>query len=221
MSPSSRSALCDIDLIIRPKMKRIAFSLGLLGSALALDDSIAKQFFSTVESGAGAEAVANFIAEGATFSAQSGPLVEVHTLSGYADWMHGICSAFPDCGYDLKSWAVDQANQKVVAFATFKGTQTGPGPVDPPTGKSLNSDYVYVMTVDDEGKVTDMVKIWNDHWATCQAGWTPAEQCPKQALVAPPVPKKKEEVKVEKSTQEKKTKGKKSSKSKGSKKDEL
>ena len=40
----------------------------------------------------------------------------------------------------------------------------------PPTGKSLSTDYVYVMEFD-AGKIKHMQKIWNSGWAMKQVGW--------------------------------------------------
>ena len=58
-----------------------------------------------------------------------------------------------------------------LAFATFTGTHTGDGgPVDP-TGKTANSHYVYAITVNDDNKVSHLVKIWNAPWALGELGW--------------------------------------------------
>ena len=58
----------------------------------------------------------------------------------------------------------------VTAFAVFHGTQTGPGPVDPPTGKTVAADYVYAMEFDGD-KIRHMTKIWNDAHSLQQLGW--------------------------------------------------
>jgi hypothetical protein len=52
----------------------------------------------------------------------------------------------------------------------FKGTQTGPGPVDPPTGKSVAADYVYAMEFDGD-RIRHMTKIWNDVQSLRELGW--------------------------------------------------
>jgi hypothetical protein len=44
-----------------------------------------------------------------------------------------------------------------------------PGPI-PPTGKSTNTDYVYVMQFDGD-KIRHMTKIWNAGWALKELGW--------------------------------------------------
>ena len=77
---------------------------------------------------------------------------------------------FPDASYELKSFAIDERRQNVSAFAVFRATNTGPGGPVSPTGKSIATDYVYVMQFKGE-KIAHMTKIWNDSIALKQAGW--------------------------------------------------
>ena len=48
----------------------------------------------------------------------------------------------------MRSFAVDEARHNVTAFGIFRGTHTGEGGPVPPTGKSAEADYVYVMEFD-------------------------------------------------------------------------
>ncbi|MBN8871769.1 MAG: nuclear transport factor 2 family protein [Rhodospirillales bacterium] len=130
----------------------------------------ARAFFEACETGQGWAACAPFCTADATFAAQAEPLAEVKTLPAYCDWMAAICRMMPDAGYDLQAWAVDEERQSVVAYAVFHGTHTGPGGPVPPTGKSLRSDYVYVMRFAG-GKISHMTKIWNAPWAMRALGW--------------------------------------------------
>jgi hypothetical protein len=77
---------------------------------------------------------------------------------------------FPDGHYELESFSTDEGRSVVTAFAVFHGTQTGPGPVDPPTGKSVAADYVYAMEFDGD-RIRHMTKIWNDLHSLKQLGW--------------------------------------------------
>jgi len=52
----------------------------------------------------------------------------------------------------------------------FHATHTGPGGPVAPTGKSLKTDYVYVMQFTGD-KIGHMTKIWNDGLALKQVGW--------------------------------------------------
>jgi steroid delta-isomerase-like uncharacterized protein len=97
-------------------------------------------------------------------------LAGITTLADYADWMKGILTLMPDADYDLRFFGVDEARSSVAAYAVFTGTHTGEGGPVPPTGRSMSTDYVYVMEFND-GKVRHMTKIWNSGDALQQLGW--------------------------------------------------
>jgi predicted ester cyclase len=130
----------------------------------------AQKFFEACETGKGWAGCKAYCTLDASFSAQSAPLLETKTLAAYADWMKGMFTPFPDASYELKSFAVDERRQNVSAFAVFKARNTGPGGPVPPTGKSIATDYVYVMQFKGD-KIAHMTKIWNDSIALKQAGW--------------------------------------------------
>ena len=130
----------------------------------------ARQFFDACEAGKGWEACAPYCRPDASFSAQAEPLAEAKTLAVYADWMKDIVGIMPDARYDLKSWAVDEERNNVSAYAVFCATHTEEGGPCPPTGKSVASDYVYVMFFDGD-KISHLTKIWNSGHALKEAGW--------------------------------------------------
>jgi len=84
--------------------------------------------------------------------------------------MKHLFTPVPNGGYELRAFAVDEARNHVVAYGVFRGTHTGDGGPVPPTGKSVESDYVYVMEFDGD-RIRHMTKIWNDGFALKQAGW--------------------------------------------------
>ncbi len=131
---------------------------------------IAEKFFDACETGKGWETCGAYCSADATFSAQASPLAEVKTLAQYTEWMKGILTLFPDGHYELKSFAIDEERKSVAAYAVFHGTHTGQGGPVPPTGRSMSSDYVYVMQFKD-GKIVHMTKIWNAELALKQVGW--------------------------------------------------
>jgi len=130
----------------------------------------ARAFFDACETGQGWAGCSAFCQPDATFHAQSEPLAEITTVEGYADWMKGMLSLMPDASYTVKSFAADPERDNVTVFAVFSGTHTGEGGPVPPTGKSLSTDYVYVMEFDGD-KISHMQKIWNSGWAMKQVGW--------------------------------------------------
>jgi steroid delta-isomerase-like uncharacterized protein len=130
----------------------------------------ARAFFDACETGAGWQGCSAFCHPDAGFAAQAEPLADITTVEGYADWMKGAIELMPDARYDLKSFAIDPERNNVCAYAVFSGTHTGEGGPVPPTGKSMSTDYVYVMDFVD-GKIAHMTKIWNAGMALRDLGW--------------------------------------------------
>jgi hypothetical protein len=130
----------------------------------------AMKFFEACEEGQGWEACKQYCNADATFSAQAEPLEDVHTLEQYTEWMKGLLTFMSDTGYEIKSFATDNERNNVSAYAVFSGKHTGEGGPCPPTGKSLESDYVYVMEF--EGNtIRHMTKIWHAGVAMKALGW--------------------------------------------------
>jgi predicted ester cyclase len=132
--------------------------------------SVANQFFDACETGKGWERCRSFCTPNATFSAQAEPLAETRTLQQYTEWMKGLLGFIPDGKYVVKSFATDTERNSVCAYGVFSGTHTGQGGPCPPTGKSVRSDYVYVMEFEGD-KIRHMTKIWNAGWAMKELGW--------------------------------------------------
>ena len=130
----------------------------------------AKQFFDACETGKGWNACRQYCHPTATFAAQTGALAGVNTLEGYTEWMKGMFTPIPDGSYELRSFAVDDDRNIVMAYAVFRGTHTGQGGPVPPTGKRVEADYVYAMEFDGD-KIRHMTKIWNDAVSLQQLGW--------------------------------------------------
>ncbi len=131
---------------------------------------IAMQFFDACETGGGWQACKAHRHPDASFASQADPLADIGTVEAYAEWMKGLLLIIPDGRYELKSFAVDQERNCVMAYARFLGTQTGEGGPVPPTSKSVCSDYVYVMDFEGD-RIRHMTKIWNAAWARRQLGW--------------------------------------------------
>ena len=129
-----------------------------------------KSFFDACETGKGWAECAQYCAPDATFSCQSKALADTHTLEAYTEWMKGLLTPLPDGRYELKGFALDEQRDTVLGFAVFHGTHTGDGGPMAPTGKSVAADYVYAMEFAG-GKVTHMIKIWNDAASLEALGW--------------------------------------------------
>jgi predicted ester cyclase len=132
---------------------------------------VAQQFFDACETGKGWYGCQQHCTPGATFRSEATPLSAMKTLEEYTNWMQGLFTLIPDGNYAIKSFATDTARNNVAAYGVFSGTHTGEGGPVPPTGKHIDSDYVYVMEFEG-GKITHMTKIWNDAVALKALGWT-------------------------------------------------
>jgi steroid delta-isomerase-like uncharacterized protein len=130
----------------------------------------AEQFFEACETGKGWAGCQQHCHPDATFAAQADALANVTTLEAYTEWMQGLMTILPDGNAEVRSFAVDETRNNVAVFGVFHGTHTGDGGPVPPTGKSAEADYVYVMDFDDD-KIRHMTKIWNDGMTMRQLGW--------------------------------------------------
>ncbi len=141
-----------------------------LEDTMSIADTASK-FFEACETGQGWDGCKPFCHERASFSCQAEPLIEVTTLAAYADWMKGIFGPLPNAHYELKAFATDNERQNVSAYGVFKATHTGDGGPVPPTGKSVESDYVYVMEFDGD-RISHVTKIWHSGMALKALGWS-------------------------------------------------
>jgi predicted ester cyclase len=131
---------------------------------------VALKFFDACETGKGWEGCQQYCTPNATFRSEASPLAAMTTLAEYTNWMQGLFTLIPDGRYQIRSFATDTARNNVAAYGIFSGTHTGEGGPVPPTGKHIDSDYVYVMEFDGD-TITHMTKIWNDAVAMKGLGW--------------------------------------------------
>jgi len=128
-------------------------------------------FFDACETGKGWETCKTFCHPNASFSAQSDTFKEVQTIEAYTESMKGLITGpIPDASYELRSLAVDEERGNVSGYAVFKGSHSGEGGPAAPTGKTVETDFVYVMKFDGD-RISHMTKIWNDGDAMRQLGW--------------------------------------------------
>ena len=132
----------------------------------------AAKYFHACESLQGWWGCKGYVAGGARFSAQSEPLIDIGTIEEYCEWMAGLGRGpLKGCSYELHCSAYDEANRSAIFFATFRGTHEGEGGPVEPTQQQTNSEYVYVVGMNEKGKVANMCKIWNAPWALAELGW--------------------------------------------------
>lgn len=132
----------------------------------------ATKFFLACEAAEGWQGCQPYVAEGASFTAQSEPLTQINTIEAYCDWMAGIGKVTaPGATCDLHTSSFDEAANTAVFFGTYHARHTGEGGPVPPTNKETHSHYVYVLTMNDDNKIARMIKVWNAPWAMKELGW--------------------------------------------------
>ena len=130
----------------------------------------AELFVEAADAGKGWEVCQAYCHADATFACQAPVFDGVTTLEAYVKWAADLLTPVPDGHTHVKSFAADHDRNNVIAYAVFHGTQTGEGGPVPPTGKTVASDYVYVMFFEGD-RIKHMTKIWNDGVALQQLGW--------------------------------------------------
>lgn len=130
----------------------------------------AKQFFDACETGKGWAVCKEYCLPDATFSSQAEILTKIETLDEYCEWIKGFFIPVPDGHYELRFFAEDNERNTVVGYGVFHGTHTGPGGPLEPTGKTIATEYVYLMMFEDD-RIKHVTKIWNDTVALQQLGW--------------------------------------------------
>jgi len=132
----------------------------------------AKNFFDACDAAKGWVACKDYVADGASFVAQSEPIADINTVEAYCDWMAAFGTVtVPGATYDLHSTSFDEGTNTAVFFATFNATHSGEGGPVPPTNKETHTHYVYFLTMNQDDKVEKMVKVWNAPWAMKELGW--------------------------------------------------
>jgi predicted ester cyclase len=127
-------------------------------------------FFDACETGKGWDECRQYCHPDATFSAQADAIADIRTLRDYTEWMKGLLTPMPDGSYEIRAFAADESRGSVMGYAVFRGTHTAEGGPVPPTGRSVTSDYVYVIDFDGD-RIRHMTKIWNDVAALKALGW--------------------------------------------------
>lgn len=132
----------------------------------------ATKFFHACETLEGWDGCKGYVAPGATFYAQSEPLTDIDSVEAYCEWMAGLGKGpLNGCSYKLHSSSYDEANRTATFVATLTATHVGEGGPVPPTNQKTNADYVYALTMNDDGKVAKMRKVWNAPWTLKELGW--------------------------------------------------
>ncbi len=132
----------------------------------------AKKFFEACDAPLGWDGCKQYVADGASFRAQSEPLADIKTVEAYCEWMASFANVtVPGATYDIHTSAYDENTKTAIIFATYHARHTGEGGPVPPTQKETHTHYVYVLTMNEDNKIKRFIKIWNAPWAMKELGW--------------------------------------------------
>jgi len=97
------------------------------------------------------------------------------SLKNYVDWMGIIVEdVLSNCYHTDVKLLYDPKTTTAICYCMFHGThsKTPNGSNLPsPTMKDVASDCSYKITLDKEGKISDMAKVWNSEWFEKELGW--------------------------------------------------
>ena len=148
--------------------KKIIYLKSIL--LLFVRGEVARKFFEACDESKGWEECKQYCTPDATFSAQAEPLADFKTLEEYTEWMKALAGFMSNASYEIKSFATDEERNNVIAYGVFTATHTGEGGPCPPTGKTMTTDYVYVMDFEGD-KIKHLTKIWHAGLAMKALGW--------------------------------------------------
>ena len=79
--------------------------------------TVATDFYHACEGLQGWPGCQQYVADNATFAAQSEPLAEINTIEDYCNWMSGLGSGpLNGCRYELHASAFDEENNTALFF---------------------------------------------------------------------------------------------------------
>lgn len=132
----------------------------------------AKKVFECIDTAKAFDTISEYVAEDASFEAQSAATDGIETVKGYTEWAVAFGNeTIPGCTYDVHCCAWDDTTKTAMYHGTFHGTHTGPGGPVGPTNKTMHANYAYFAVMDDDNKVSKMTKVWNDGHSMKQLGW--------------------------------------------------
>lgn len=130
----------------------------------------AVEWFEALETAKGWAGTAPYCHNDATISVQADSLADIETMEDFSNFIKDGLSVMTDGGHEIKAVATNEKENQVIIFARGWGTHTKEGGPVPPTGKSMETEYVYILTFDG-GKIRHLNKVWNDVWSMSRLGW--------------------------------------------------
>ena len=97
------------------------------------------------------------------------------SLKNYVEWIKMMFNdVLPECYLTDVEFNYDSNTNTALCFCIFNGThsKTPKGSNLPsPTMKYVATDCSYKLEINDEGKISSMIKVWNSEWLQRELGW--------------------------------------------------
>uniref|UniRef100_A0A7S3YT20 CBS domain-containing protein n=3 Tax=Lotharella globosa TaxID=91324 RepID=A0A7S3YT20_9EUKA len=145
--------------------------------------AVAKLCFEAVDGVKGWPEISKYCVEDCPFAMHGLISQDKRMLKDWAKFLETFGNGFPEYEAETLFEGWDEKRQVGLFAANFKGKHTGEGGVCAPTGKTLGDGtrYCYMLHVNNDGKVDDVKKIWNDCHAFMRLGWPLPEMAEKEA----------------------------------------
>ncbi len=134
----------------------------------------AKKFFHACESAEGWAGCAQYVAPAARFDCVAASQAGVHTVEAYCEQIRlAFTLTFVGSDYKLCAAAHDPSTQTVLIHGESLACHSGEGGPVPASGARAIIPFVYIMKMDENGKLSHLQKIYDEASSRKQLGWPP------------------------------------------------
>ena len=104
---------------------------------------------------------------------QATPDIQVDSLDDFIAFLNSDWEAFPDAILTIEQLLAE--DDRVAAFVTYKGTQTGQMGPFPPSGKSVLLEFIGIFRIEND-KIAEIWVTWDNLAVLSQLGHFPPPQ---------------------------------------------
>jgi steroid delta-isomerase-like uncharacterized protein len=131
--------------------------------------------FTVVLNSADWEGLDELLTENFNRHCQATPGVQVNTREKFKKLQQSFLTSIPDQKITIEMLIAE--GDKVAAYATYSGTQTGPMEEFPITGKSVELKFLSIFRIE-EGKIAELWVEWDNLTMLAQLGLFPPPGAP-------------------------------------------
>lgn len=128
-------------------------------------------FFHACESAEGWDGCHKYVAEGASFHSAAETYNGMDAVQDYCEQIATVFTTIFTGTYELDASAYDPNTRKVFIYGTSYARHTGEGGPVAPTNRQASVPFVYVMTMDEDAKLSHLEKVFDGDSSGRQLGW--------------------------------------------------